>query len=144
MKEEKHDDMVCENEDCMDESCKVHGGKKMMEEEDEESKLEKQRDPMMEGRKNWKAYQKVLLEKHQKVLKESAAATEVSEVEKAERRLAAIKKQLETETDEDEKKALKDDLEKAQSALNKAKTAGHNKKALDKVVDSIPKKDSDD
>jgi hypothetical protein len=147
--DELKEDTVCENEKCMDESCKTHGGKKMMEaeceEEDEEAKLEKQRDPMMEGRKNWKAYQKVLTNKYNaaKLLKEEAATAEKKElgdVEKAERRVAAIKKQIEDETDAEEKKALKADLEKAESALNKVKTSGHNKKALDKVVDSIPRK----
>jgi hypothetical protein len=150
--EEMKEDTVCENEKCMDESCKTHGGKKMMEAEceDEESKLEKQRDPMMEGRKNWKSYQKALVNKQnkEKILKEETATAEkkeLGEVEKAERRVAAIKKQIEDETDAEEKKALKADLEKAESALNKAKTAGHNKKALDKVVDSIPRKsDSED
>lgn len=132
---EEEDEMketVCEAEGCLDEACKTHG-KKMEEEcEDEEAKLEKQRDPMMEGRKNWKSYLKVLTEKKQ-AIKEEAPAAGGDEVSKLERRIKVIEDQLKSETDPEEKKALQADLGKAKLALGKAKEGKKDKSDVEKL-----------
>ncbi len=96
---------------CMDPRCPEHGMEAgaMM-----ESEREKQRDPILEGRKNWTSMVRKLLTEGKTVeLKE--------DVSKLEARVKAIETSLAAETDEDEKKALQIDLGKAKMALSRAK-----------------------
>lgn len=92
-----------------------------------ESRKERERDPINEGKKNWLSYRKLL--------KESA---EKSAEEKLEIRIASIKKQIEEETDPEEKEELKKDLGKAKMQL--ARLNG-GKKDSDEMKKHVGKED---
>jgi len=120
-------EIVCENERCVDDSCPTHSNPVMEDScADEEAIREKQRDPMMEGRKNWKNYLKVLNENTKKKVVKEAEATAVDDVSKLERRVKSIEEQLATETDPEEKELLKKDLGTAKMKLSRAKNSDKN------------------
>jgi hypothetical protein len=111
----------CKNPGCTDPHCPQHGADAQ---ELKESEREKQRDPILTGRKNWNSMvAKLLLEgkkamEEKKVIKEEAPVVDVS---KLEARVKSIEKSLAAETDAEEKEKLKVDLGKAKMALSRAK-----------------------